>query len=462
MAAAFYSSEEVRSKLRKNEEEIRDLVREGKLREFRDAGKLLYKREDVNALVAEMTGGGPAAGEVEDSVLGNLSLQPSDSNAGDAGLGGSEISLQLDDSSPGGSMSDASAAALEMLSGDTGAGESGAAPSMDLSEGSSLGLTGESGTSIPLEPFEDSGTDLSAGTSESGSGTTPTLGGSDDLGAIPLSGSSLLGSAGDSASGASEPGLPMDLSEESGLGSIGVSGTAIPLDLSDEKDASDGTGGTGTSVFTLEESESDVGESGDKKEDTVITSVGINVFDDEDLEIDADPQAKTSVSDSADESLEAEVMGSGSGLLDLTRESDDTSLGADLWEEVQPGGGAGDSSGVGIEDDTKAGIAEDTGVAEGFATPAPVSSAVAAIQSPAGSIEDPLGAMVTGLLGAGLLIMLVGGLVSVSVIRDVWPSPLERIHENFWMFVGVSAGLAVLAALIGFFVGRTGRPKPAA
>ena len=35
-----------------------------------------------------------------------------------------------------------------------------------------------------------------------------------------------------------------------------------------------------------------------------------------------------------DEDLSLEAVGSGSGLLDLTRESDDTSLGAELLEEV--------------------------------------------------------------------------------------------------------------------------------
>ena len=45
------------------------------------------------------------------------------------------------------------------------------------------------------------------------------------------------------------------------------------------------------------------------------------------------------------EQLALESVGSGSGLLDLTRESDDTSLGAELLDEIYPGGpGGGDGS----------------------------------------------------------------------------------------------------------------------
>ena len=54
------------------------------------------------------------------------------------------------------------------------------------------------------------------------------------------------------------------------------------------------------------------------------------------LEIETD-QIETRVADAVDEELCLESVGSGSGLLDLTREPDDTSLGAELLDEVWEG-----------------------------------------------------------------------------------------------------------------------------
>jgi len=71
------------------------------------------------------------------------------------------------------------------------------------------------------------------------------------------------------------------------------------------------------------------------KEDTVITAEGISIFDDEDLEIEtADPMAKTQIAPSIEDQVAMEGVGSGSGLLDLTRESDDTSLGAEVLDHI--------------------------------------------------------------------------------------------------------------------------------
>jgi hypothetical protein len=84
---------------------------------------------------------------------------------------------------------------------------------------------------------------------------------------------------------------------------------------------------------------------------------GINVFGAEDVER-VDPSAQTSISGAVREQVNLEGIGSGSGLLDLTRESDDTSLGAVL-DEIAPSArlspsdvndAAGSGSGTGLED----------------------------------------------------------------------------------------------------------------
>lgn len=53
MAGMFYSLQEVTQKLGKTENEIRELVKQGKLREFHDGPKLLFKVDEIEALMSE-------------------------------------------------------------------------------------------------------------------------------------------------------------------------------------------------------------------------------------------------------------------------------------------------------------------------------------------------------------------------------------------------------------------------
>lgn len=101
-------------------------------------------------------------------------------------------------------------------------------------------------------------------------------------------------------------------------------------------DASPTSGGTGTGL----------GQASGADE------TGVSVFDADELDDQADPTAQTQVNRSAvddDEELALDNVGSGSGLLDLTRETDDTSLGAaELLDEIGPGGtGEGSLGGEG-------------------------------------------------------------------------------------------------------------------
>ncbi len=53
MAGMFYSLREAAGKLNKTEEEIKEIVKEGRLREFRDGPNLLFKVDEVEALMAD-------------------------------------------------------------------------------------------------------------------------------------------------------------------------------------------------------------------------------------------------------------------------------------------------------------------------------------------------------------------------------------------------------------------------
>ncbi|MHC4748077.1 MAG: helix-turn-helix domain-containing protein, partial [Planctomycetota bacterium] len=52
MAGMFYSLQEVAAKLKKTEEEVKEIVKQGKLREFRDGPNLLFKVDEVEALLS--------------------------------------------------------------------------------------------------------------------------------------------------------------------------------------------------------------------------------------------------------------------------------------------------------------------------------------------------------------------------------------------------------------------------
>ena len=68
MAKMFYTLEETKAALGKSEEDIKQYAREGRLREFRDGPRLMFKADQVEQLKAELAGGG----------LDHVDLGPSD------------------------------------------------------------------------------------------------------------------------------------------------------------------------------------------------------------------------------------------------------------------------------------------------------------------------------------------------------------------------------------------------
>src|SRR5512134_3566357 len=89
MAKMFYTLDETKVALNKNEEEIKQLAREGRLREFRDGPRLMFKADQVETLKSEMTRG-PRGGDQVDlsaETTGPLGLVDS------RGASGSVISL---------------------------------------------------------------------------------------------------------------------------------------------------------------------------------------------------------------------------------------------------------------------------------------------------------------------------------------------------------------------------------
>ncbi len=200
------------------------------------------------------------------------------------------------------------------------------------------------------------------------------------------------------------------------------------------------------------------------KEDTVPTSQGgVSVFDEADLEIEAaDPMAKTMMSPSVEDGLSAEV-GSGSGLLDLTREPDDTSLGAVL-EDINVESAAGASAtGSGTA------VVSGTGMAEAVAdeqilSEENVSASAPAVEPAVVHAFDPMAGLFSGLAIACCIIMLVLAAVAVPLLisPDVLPSYVAALQENLPIVLAAVAVVAILLAVIGYVTGRSAATRSAA
>ncbi len=214
----------------------------------------------------------------------------------------------------------------------------------------------------------------------------------------------------------------------------------------------------GTSIIGLEPlPEDEPEEQKKKKEDTVITASGIGVFDDDELEIDADPMAKTQITSGAvDDQVTLESAGSGSGLLDLAREADDTALGADLLDEIYPG-----------EEEAAAPAARAPAAAEEAAEEEAAEPALEAAEGgevvlPAlTSAADPAEGMMAGLLVGGLVVMAAASTVIAGVLQGFLPDYGRYFADGarFFYFLGGAVGVVVLALLGGWLTGRALTPK---
>ena len=98
--AEYYDMQEVAGKLRKTEEEVQEFVKQGRLRQYMDSGKAVFKVEDVDILSEEIVGldvssmGLTSNGsemEIQLDETGDIQLEPDE----DTGPGGPD-SMELD------------------------------------------------------------------------------------------------------------------------------------------------------------------------------------------------------------------------------------------------------------------------------------------------------------------------------------------------------------------------------
>ncbi len=325
----------------------------------------------------------------------------------------------------------------------------------DSADGLSLAETGE----LALTP-EDSG-EIKLGGSDSGlgAGSGIDLGGSTGL---SLEDSDAAGLAGTGALSLADTSPPPQSRSGSGSGKAGGSGSGI-LGLADEDavkplpaSGRSSAGSVGGDMISLDEVDSTSVE-GLKKDDTVITNIGISVFEDADIEITADPMAKTMLTSGEDEHAALEGSGGGSGLLDLTRESDDTSLGAELLEGIDMGDTAETMAPTAAGTVPEPVLAGDVGgLPEAAPEPLVLGPMVVSTQTvPAASPAF------TGLLIAAAMTLTLAGAASIATSMGAWPAYLDALAARFWVFLLGTLAAGGICAGIGWFVGRPpGPPRP--
>lgn len=152
--------------------------------------------------------------------------------------------------------------------------------------------------------------------------------------------------------------------------------------------------------------------------------------------------------ETVDEELSLEAVGSGSGLLDLTRESDDTSLGAELLEEVY----SGDEN---IEIPANAsGLFEATAPeTAGEEVRRPMAAMPMMVEAYDGSGSG---------LGAGLLVGAMAAMICIAIIVFVGvtgatpklATMFASSSNSLYIWTGGLLAVTVICGLVGLFLGK--------
>jgi len=409
MAGMFYSLKETAEKLGIAEDEVKQLAEEGKLREFRDGSNLLFKIEEVEALLGE----GPAmdlelepeAEEVVADVDEVLELEPVAEEPAEE-----EAMLELEEEAPAGPIEEETAElALEPET------------QFEVEAEPELEMAAEADTASELElaPDLETGAELEM--------------------------------AADTSAELSEDDILADM------------GDVEPVAQIEEEEGSEISLAPETGMLGTESDITDM--------DTALTGQGINVLGETDADYDVtdDSLAETvgpagTATEASLEEIEDDVnldsFGSGSGLLDLSLQADDTSLGGILDEiYTADGGEEGEAAGESDMVEDMATEADHVGAEEELAAPEPMVAmptvATALVEAPPDTQSNMLGI----LLFLPLLALLYTAIVTVAALKGVMPSILESIQGLVWYIMGGAAVVAILVVGASFVVGAEAKPR---
>ncbi len=474
MAASFYSIEEVMEKLQKSEQQIRDMVSQGKLREFRDGSKRLFKVNEVDALSSNQDSTQTSDQQDDMDMSGELDIMAGSGDLDLSGIDMDELSLELDDSQQQDDDNDDdndTESEPQLNLDDTDDDDSAGKDAEKEAQEEEIKLTDDEDEDdeqeITLEPDEDQ---QNEDKQENPPQTEPATVDASEIGIEDTAES--IGFSEDDDEDSQEDKHPEDSDQEDldaddempDLGSL--AGTA-ELNLGELTKADTSIGTTGINVL------------GDTDDDYKLSDDSVGETKIEDAEID-DAEDESDDIGNLDDDLNMDSVGSGSGLLDLSLQADDTSLGAVL-DDILPGDEDAAANAAADEADDMAAIAEpsidqseDTGqpdqIFDQQQSPqinAPIGAAAVRQSGPA-FIEPGSNAFGASLL-ISLIVMVVGALVLFAGFQGAFPGFVKAISSQMGpmgMYWYIMLGLMLLAVIIsamGWMAGTsTGTKKPKA
>lgn len=438
MAGMFYSLQEAAEKLNKTEEQLKEIVQEGKLREFRDGSNLLFKIEDIEALMSE-------AEAVESEAQALEVIEPEVPEPEMPAPEAEEEAVEFDFAEPEAEAEEGTEVEFEIPEPEA---EEPEAVELEVSEPEALEVETpepEAEISEPEEPEEDI-SELQA-LSE------------DDVPSLSALEAEL------EEPEAEEP-QAEDSMPEFPIAEMPEPEAPTPSESAADSDEILLAPETGASFMTNDLTDAD----------TALTGLGTSVLGetDHDYAITDDTMAETAIPTGAggttpsvpleeiEEDVNLDTFGSGSGLLDLSLQADDTSLGGILDEiytaedEGKELGEAEGDSAIAISAEADQMVSQDD-LFSPQSTPEMVLARTMIEMAPDAQ-SNTLGM----LLFLPLAVVIYTSIVAVSGLRGVMPSILGSVQAFIWYIMGgvaVVAGLVVVAAFI--FTGErdTSAPK---
>ena len=431
MAGMFYSLKEAADRLGKTEDQVRQLAKEGKLREFRDGSHLLFKIDEINALLAEGI-------DISDDSL-ELTLEEPSAEPLELG----DLAEPAEPAEPAESLE------LDDLTEPAESGEP--AEPLELAEPVEADADASSLIEQALEETGQEGLQLE----EEGSSAS-------DL-ALEGDASSELGSVADQqGEGLTQEEEMLFLEEEPQPAAETPAETDEEISLASETAAASGSDITDMDTALTGEGAAVLGETDteyDVTEDSMAETASAAESATAGTEAGTGTGAEASLEEIEDD-VNLDSFGSGSGLLDLSLQADDTSLGGILDEIYTAEGGEEGSTATaepeaGSVDDITAEV-EQVVPEEELTSPETV--AVAPIAGPAyaayvEAAPDTQSNILGMLLFLPLLALLYTAIVTVAALKEVMPGILSTVQGLIWPIMGAAVVAAGIVVAIAFFSG---------